>query len=725
MTRFKYSLLFAALLPVYAQADVSVSDDPKPQESTELPTITVTADRTASSNDGYTVSGTHTPLGLPMTLREIPQSVSVITSQQMRDQNIKTLDRALLQATGTSRQIYGSDRAGYNYLFARGSRIANYQINGIPVADALADTGNANTAAYERVEVVRGVAGLLDGTGEPSATVNLVRKRPTRKPSFEVRAEAGNRKHFGLGADVSGSLNTEGTLRGRLVSTFERGDSWRQRERSRDAELYGILEYDIAPQTRVHAGMDYQQAKETADGSHSAVTYDSQGYATALGAKDNPAANWSYSNHRSLNLFAGIEHRFNQDWKIKAEYDYTRSRWRHPYGIAGVLGIEHGTGRADMIPGYWHSDPRSHSASASLIGKYRLFGREHDLIAGINGYTNKDGRHGARSIIFGGVPDIYEFSRTGDYPQPASFAQQLPQYGERRQIGGYLATRFRAADNLSLILGGRYSRYRAGSYDSRAQGMTYVSANRFTPYTGIVFDLTDNLSLYGSYSSLFVPQSQKDEHGSYLKPVTGNNLEAGIKGEWLEGRLNASAAVYRARKNNLATAAGRDPSGNTYYRAANQAKTHGWEIEVGGRITPEWQIQAGYSQSKTRDQDGSRLNPDSVPERSFKLFTAYHFAPEAPSGWTIGAGVRWQSETHTDPATLSIPNPAAKARAAANSRQKAYAVADIMARYRFNPRAELSLNVDNLFNKHYRTQPDRHSYGALRTVNAAFTYRFK
>ena len=152
MTRFKYSLLFAALLPVYAQADVSVSDDPKPQESTELPTITVTADRTASSNDGYTVSGTHTPLGLPMTLREIPQSVSVITSQQMRDQNIKTLDRALLQATGTSRQIYGSDRAGYNYLFARGSRIANYQINGIPVADALADTGNANTAAYERVE---------------------------------------------------------------------------------------------------------------------------------------------------------------------------------------------------------------------------------------------------------------------------------------------------------------------------------------------------------------------------------------------------------------------------------------------------------------------------------------------------------------------------------------------------------------------------------------------
>lgn len=663
MTRFKYSLLFAALLPVYAQADVSVSDDPKPQESTELPTITVTADRTASSNDGYTVSGTHTPFGLPMTLREIPQSVSVITSQQMRDQNIKTLDRALLQATGTSRQIYGSDRAGYNYLFARGSRIANYQINGIPVADALADTGNANTAAYERVEVVRGVAGLPDGTGEPSATVNLVRKHPTRKPLFEVRAEAGNRKHFGLGADVSGSLNAEGTLRGRLVSTFGRGDSWRQLERSRDAELYGILEYDIAPQTRVHAGMDYQQAKETADAPLSYAVYDSQGYATAFGPKDNPATNWSNSRNRALNLFAGIEHRFNQDWKLKAEYDYTRSRFRQPYGVAGVLSIDHSTAATDLIPGYWHADPRTHSASMSLTGKYRLFGREHDLIAGINGYKYASNKYGERSIIPNAIPNAYEFSRTGAYPQPSSFAQTIPQYDTRRQIGGYLATRFRAADNLSLILGGRYSRYRAGSYNSRTQGMTYVSANRFTPYTGIVFDLTGNLSLYGSYSSLFVPQLQKDEHGSYLKPVTGNNLEADIKGEWLEGRLNASAAVYRARKNNLATAAGRDQSGNTYYRAANQAKTHGWEIEVGGRITPEWQIQAGYSQSKPRDQDGSR--------------------------------------------------------------QKAYAVADIMARYRFNPRTELSLNVDNLFNKHYRTQPDRHSHGALRTVNAAFTYRFK
>lgn len=148
--------------------------------------------------------------------------------------------------------------------------------------------------------------------------------------------------------------------------------------------------------------------------------------------------------------------------------------------MAGVLSIDHSTAATDLIPGYWHADPRTHSASMSLTGKYRLFYREHDLIAGINGYKYASNKYGERSIIPNAIPNAYEFSRTA-YPQPSSFAQTIPQYDTRRQIGGYLATRFRAADNLSLILGGRYSRYRAGSYNSRTQGMTYVSANRFTP----------------------------------------------------------------------------------------------------------------------------------------------------------------------------------------------------------------------------------------------------
>lgn len=204
--------------------------------------------------------------------------------------------------------------------------------------------------------------------------------------------------------------------------------------------------------------------------------------------------------------------------------------------------------------------------------------------------------------------------------------QQIHGESDKRQSGGYLATRIRATDKLSLIAGARYSRYRAGSYNTRSQSIEHVSGGRLTPYTGIVYDFHPNFSAYASYSSLFVPQTQKDRDGGYLKPLTGSHLEAGIKASWLQGRLNASAALYRARKNHLAVAAGRDANGDTYYQAADQAAHHGWEAEISGRLTESWQLQAGYSQSRTRDRQGKRLNSDNIPERSFKLYLLHHAA---------------------------------------------------------------------------------------------------
>lgn len=360
------------------------------------------------------------PLGLPMTLRELPQSTSIIGQRQMREQNIRTLDDALVQANGVSRQIYGSNRAGYNYLFARGSRITNFSIDGLNAGDSLQDAGNAATAAYERVEVVRGANGLLYGAGEPSASVNLVRKRPTRTPQAQIALHAGSYRQNGASADVSGSLNDAGTLRGRAVADFHHGRTWREREKSRDFSLYGIAEYDVTPATRLHAGAHYQQARETAASSHSTVTYDNAGYATPLGVHYNPSADWAYSRTRTLNLFAGVQHQFRNGVQGKVEYSYTKRDWDHPYGVAGILGINHNTGAADMITGYWRDRPHTHSLNASLNGSYRLFGREHDWTAGIGGSRSKSSRHGARNIAFNAVANLDDFSRSRSYPEPAS-----------------------------------------------------------------------------------------------------------------------------------------------------------------------------------------------------------------------------------------------------------------------------------------------------------------
>ncbi|MBP6862407.1 MAG: TonB-dependent siderophore receptor [Neisseriaceae bacterium] len=713
-TPFRRLPLMLALLPLSLHAETA-------QDSAELDTIVVQGQRNSTLSRGYTTDGTHTPIGLPMTLREIPQSISVITEQQLQDQNIKTLDRALLQATGVSQQIWGSNRGGYNYLFARGSQINNFWLDGLPQGGAFQDVGNATASVYERVEVIRGVSGLMDGSGEPGATVNLVRKRPTAEPLAEMALSGGSHSRYGFSADLSNKLNASGSLRGRTVLSIEDGDTWRDREHERAASLYGILEYDISPDTQVSAGLHVQYAKEKPSASHSASAYDNEGYATHFGPHDNPSADWSYSRTQSQNLFVGLKHRFNSDWKANVEYSYSRSHWFQPYGVAGILSIDHHSGATDMITGQWDRAPQTHSFNVSLTGKYDLFGRKHDVIMGMNSYRHRNEGLGGRSL--GTVDNVYDFIKDGHYPQPSKLMQTFPRNDRQRQLGGYAATRLYPLDGLAIILGGRYSSTEYGSLDSKTNGLTVSKKSRFTPYAGIVYDFNDTFSTYASYSSLFVPQTQKDIDDAYLKPIVGSNIEAGLKAELFDGALNASAAIYQTRKENMAVAAGRNDFGDTYYKAVDEAKTHGWEVDIGGNLTPSWQIQAGYSQSLSRDGDDNRLNTEAIPRHTVKLFTSYQL-PSSASAWTIGGGMRWQSETYSTTLLSRVNSPEAGERALANARQKAYAVVDLMARYQINPNAELTLNVDNLFNKQYRTQPDRISYGALRSVSGTVRYRF-
>ncbi len=301
--------------------------------------------------------------GLEQPLTTIPQSVSIITTKQTEAQGIRTLDRALLQATGVSQRIWGSNRATYNNLYARGSEIHNYQLDGLPLAGA-PDSGNMGTSAYEQIEITRGISSLNDGGGEPGASVNLVRKRPDGGKNISLGA--GSRKQYRLQSDLSAPLNHDGTLRGRSVLDLQRGDGWRYREKNRAASLYAILEYDLAAQTTAEAGIQLEEGKQHAAFPHSLSAYDNQGYPTHFNYRDNPVPDWAYSRARSLNLFTGLQHRINDDWQTKIQYNYRNSRWDAPYGIAGVLNIEHERDSGDFISGYWHTHPVSHSASAIL-----------------------------------------------------------------------------------------------------------------------------------------------------------------------------------------------------------------------------------------------------------------------------------------------------------------------------------------------------------------------
>ncbi|WP_298079300.1 hypothetical protein [uncultured Cardiobacterium sp.] len=167
------------------------------------------------------------------------------------------------------------------------------------------------------MSVVRGSTGLRNGLGDPGGNIQMQRKRPTAEPRFSIDAGAGSWEHYRTVLDGGGSLNDNGTLRGRMVAVYDRGGLWQRRARQDGKTLYGILEYDLTPQTVATVGLQWSdiQSKHSATGSFTAYYGDEDsGYRlTPLGARDNLAAQWSYGKRRKNEIFTRLEHHFNDD----------------------------------------------------------------------------------------------------------------------------------------------------------------------------------------------------------------------------------------------------------------------------------------------------------------------------------------------------------------------------------------------------------------------------
>ncbi len=210
----------------------------------------------------------------------------------------------------------------------------------------------------------------------------------------------------------------------------------------------------------------------------------------------------------------------------------------------------------------------------------------------------------------------------------------------------------------------------------------------FTPYAGIVYDLNQNLSVYASYSDIFSPQTVTAVGDSILSPEEGRQVEAGIKGQFLDGRVNASMAVFELRDTNRAVEDGAHPG---YSVAAGEVRSRGFEAELSGELTPGCDLYAGYSYThleytKDPDLEGQTFDPRQ-PEHMFKLWSSYNFQNDALAAWTIGGGMRAVSSMKSD--------------SAPEIKQDAFAVFDAQVSSKFNDHVNASLAVNNIFNKYY------------------------
>jgi outer membrane receptor for ferric coprogen and ferric-rhodotorulic acid len=673
-------LAAAMLVPVAATAE-EAADEKKEVEALVVYGRGATANTTAT--------------GLDLTPRQTPQSLSIITRQQIEDQGAFKVTDVLAYTTGIS--LKAVDR-GRNQLSARGFEISNFQIDGVPFENGNVGLEETSTAIYERVEVVRGATGLLQGAGEPSASINLIRKHAdAREFTGELTLEAGSWNTFAATADVTVPFTQDGAVRGRFVAQIYDKDAFVDLESSKGYTLYGVIDADLGSNTRLSVGAS-QQVDERSGVLWGQLPYwYTDGTRTSWPRSKTSAAKWNQWDTTEQTAFVTVEHALSSTWSIRGDVSYHRqvedSKLLWMWGD-----LDRQTGQGMSAWPYWYNAaPEQWNASLSVKGDYELFGRQHELVVG--GMYNRLSGGWSNQDPVGPVADSGDFRLwDGSYPEPAWGPRyDMSGIGTTEQSAIYAATRFQILDNLKLIAGGRLSNWKREEEEAMytPAAFTLKESNVFTPYLGLIYDINDTLSAYVSYTSIFDPQNYRDRNGDYLDPLEGDNYEAGLKADLLDGTLRASGAIFRVEQNNFPVVDDGyfvpgtiDPA----YRPAQGTVSEGYELELAGRPLPDWDISVGWSQFTAKDGDGVHVQAHH-PRKVLRLSTKYELSG-ALDRLSLGGSLRWESrppQTAVNPGTTLVEAVG----------QPSYVVVNLLAQYDLTDQTTVQLNVNNVFDETY------------------------
>lgn len=660
-----------------------------------LPQVTVTAQEergaTSEGTDSFAARAVSINKG-DQALKDIPQSISVITHKQIEEQGITDLKQAANIATGT----VGVTGVGQGMvLAARGFQIDNWQYDGVAIPRNMYSLGNwaaEGMAFYDRLEVLRGASGLLQGTGSPGGAVNLVRKRGQSEKTVTLTTRAGSWDRYGVQLDVGGPLNAEGTLRGRAVVDEARSHSFVDYVNDRSRSLYAALDYDISPDTTVGLGVSQLDSKGRPFIYGVPLAADSRD--VGLSRSTFTGASWNRSNLKQTTVYADLNHRFNADWKLKVSAlqmnETSNSTHQRMHGTVAPDGS--GMTYADWIT---HFDSDKVGLDAFVNGSFDALGLRHEVTLGADYSKYKSDDKYTRNFTSGG--NLFDIDHNRPKPTEESLLaaggrQSVSSY-DVRQKGIYASWRAQLTEPLTAIVGARVAWYdlfyKASLFDTREAMHT---SGEVVPYFGLVYALSPQWSAYGSYTSVFEPQSARTAAGKVLEPVIGTNYELGIKGELMDKRVNTSLAVFRYDHKNRAVndmASGYACDGWYCSTASGKVRSQGLEAEVSGEVLRNLQLIAGYTFNTTKflsDPDNQgKVFSTWTPKHMLRVWASYRHTGD----WnrlTTSAGFTTQSHTLDYDRANDIPG---------------FTTWNMRFAYQATPEVNIAMNLNNIFDKRY------------------------
>jgi outer membrane receptor for ferric coprogen and ferric-rhodotorulic acid len=660
---------------------------------------------------------------LPLTLRETPQAVTVVTREQLDDQKLESLREVLDQTTGIYSYAWDTERVIFS---TRGFVIDNLMYDGVPATTNFSTSSideTVDTAVYERIEIVRGATGLMTGAGNPAASVNLVRKRADRsEPGGSLGLSFGSWNDRRAEADVWTPLTTDGSVRARAVGVFQDRDSYQDFYNNQRKMFYGVVEADLGESTLLTVSYSDQDNEPTSNTWGSFPMYLSDFTLADWPRSVTTAPDWTFWNRRQKTANAGLSHEFENGWSVRStvswrEFDEDLALF-YVYGFPDPVtgeGLEPFTYRS-------RSQITEKALDVHATGPFRWLGREHQLVVGFNGSrvenTGDEFEHGELAP----VGNFFEWD--GAYPEP-DFAGQgyLLQDIDSRQNGLYLAGRFSLSDPATLVAGARVGTWKSDHfylYDSPEP--FHTDYEKVIPYAGMVYDVGPNFSVFASFTEIFKPQNAKDVDARPLDPVDGRSFEVGVKGEHFEGRLNTALTLFETRQDNIAAPAIDPdtglpvepfPDGTEPSMAIDGTRTRGFELEATGALGDQWRLAFGWSRYQIEDGDGAAIRTF-TPKSLVRTFLTW----KPDSRLTLGGGVNWQSKSY---AMVGLPD-----FTQARYDQDAVLQLSLMARWQVSDSLSLQANGNNLLDEKYFVldEYDNTYYGAPANYSASFTYRF-
>lgn len=676
----------------------------------ELEEVVVTSNPSKYVTDYPSIS-----LRLKTPLLELPQNIQVVTAQTLKDQQIFDMSE------GVTRNVSGASRSEhwetYSRIVMRGSRIAAFR-NGMNVTEVWGPL-TEDMSMVERIEIVKGPAGFMLASGEPSGFYNVVTKKPTGLTKSEIGMTVGSFGTYRSTADFDGKLSKDGKILYRLNVMGQMKGTHRDFEYNNRISVAPVVKYQINPNTSLTAEYTYQGVEMSPIGSAYAFS--------AKGISDLPynfttlEANLKPTTIKDQSLFVTLSHSINANWKFTGQLAYLhydqvgQSLWAS--GFSGDT-LKRTTSIWDIL-------------GTTKVGQFFLNGDvqtgsiKHRILAGLD-MGNKDYYHDwSQSGKIGNLNvynPVYGQIAASNYPV---FDRSL----DIRERGIHYNNSYTAlyaqdeirllSDKLRFTLAGRYTT----TNDQDPYSGT-VKAEKFTPRVGLSYSVDKNTSVYAVYDEAFIPQAGGTFEGEKFDPVIGDNKEIGIKREWLNGRWNASVAAYRITKNNVLTD---DPNHQFFSIQLGQTQTQGLEFDIRGQLLEGLELTMNYAITDakvTKDTDGSQVDRQ-VPGTDkyiFNTWLKYRFQSGQVKGLGISFGVQhlagrsnWYGAYNkaVDP---SMPN-YTRFDGAISYQAKKFGVA---------------LNINNLFNTYLLTGGSYYAWNnyyfsqveAMRNARLSINYKF-